>query len=70
MTPDGGGVIVEFCDDRVEVLLGVSGGGGELLGNSMKDCDPLGRFCRDRDQCAVGVEELVDLLAHGVIIKL
>jgi hypothetical protein len=36
----------------------------------MKDCDPLGRFCRDRDQCAVGVEELVDLLGHGVIIKL
>ena len=47
VTPDGGGVIVEFCDDRVEVFLGVSGGGGELLGDSMKDCDPLGRFSRD-----------------------
>ena len=70
VAPDGCGVIVEFSDDRVEVLLGVSGGGGELLGNSMEDCDSLGRFSRDRDQCAVGVKELVDLLGHGVIIKL
>ena len=61
---------MEFGDDRVEVLLGVSGGGVELLGNSVKHCEPLGRFSRDRDQRAVGVEELVDLLGHGVIIKL
>ena len=70
VTPDGCGVIVEFGDDRVEVFLGVSGGGGELLGNSMEDCNPLGRLSGDRDQCAVGVEELVDLLGHGEIIKL
>jgi hypothetical protein len=36
----------------------------------VKHCEPLGRFSRDRDQRAVGVEELVDLLGHGVIIKL
>ena len=47
VAPDGCGVIVEFGDDRVEVLLGVSGGGGELLGDSVKDCDPLGRLSRD-----------------------
>ena len=47
VTPDGCGVIVECGDDCVEVFLGVSGGGGELLGNSMEDCDPLGRFSRD-----------------------
>ena len=35
VAPDGCGVIVELGDDRVEVLLGISGGGGELLGNSM-----------------------------------
>ena len=47
VTPDRGGVIVEFGDDRVELLLGVSGGGGELLGNSLKDCDLLGRLDGD-----------------------
>ena len=47
VAPDGSGVIVECGDDRVEVLLGVSGGGGKLLSNSMEDCDPLGRFSRD-----------------------
>ena len=61
---------MELGDDRVEILLGVSGGGGELLGNSMEDCDPLGRFNGDRDQCAIGIEELVDLPGHGVILKL
>ena len=44
VTPDGCGVIVELGNDRVEVFLGVSGGGGELSGNSMEDCDLLGRF--------------------------
>ena len=47
VTPDGGGVIVELGNDRVEVFLGVSGGWGELLGNSMKDCDPLDRLSGD-----------------------
>ena len=61
---------MECGNDRVEVLLGVSGGGGELLGDSVEDCDPLGGLSGDRDQCAVGVEELVNLLGHGVIIKL
>jgi hypothetical protein len=36
----------------------------------MEDCDPLGRLSGDRDQRAVGIEELVDLFGHGVIIKL
>ena len=44
VTPDGCSVTVEFGDNRIEVLLGVSGGGGELLSDSAKDGDPLGRF--------------------------
>ena len=38
---------MELGDDRVEILLGISGGGGELLGNSLKDCDLLGRLDGD-----------------------
>ena len=29
-----------------------------------QDCDLLGGFNGDGDQCAIGVEELVDLLGH------
>ena len=47
VTSNSGGVIVESGNDRVEVLLGISGGGGELLGNSLKDCDLLGRLDGD-----------------------
>lgn len=59
-----------FGDDRIEFSLGVSAGGGELLGNSMKDCDLLGRFDGDRNQGAVRIEELVDLFGHRLNIKL
>ena len=38
---------MESGNDCVEVLLGISGGGGELLGNSLKDCDLLGRLDGD-----------------------
>ena len=30
-----------------------------------QDCDLLGGFNGDGDQCAIGVEELVDLLGHS-----
>ena len=55
-----------FGDDRIEFSLGVSARGGELLGNSMKECDLLGRFDGYRNQGAVGIEELVDLFGHGI----
>ena len=33
-----------------------------------KDCDLLGGFNGDGDQCAIGVEELVDLIGHRCIV--
>ena len=70
MTSDGGGVVVILGDNLIEFSLGVSAGGGELLGNSIKDCDLLGRFDGDGNQGAVGIEELVDLLGHRLNVKL
>ena len=34
------------------------------MGNAVQDCDLLGGFNGDGDQCAIGIEELVDLLGH------
>ena len=33
-----------------------------------QDCDLLGGFNGDGNQCAIGVEELVDLIGHGCIV--
>ena len=65
MTPDSCGVIVVLSDNRVELLLGVLGIGGELGGDVAQDCELLVELYGNADEGAIGAEELVDLFSHG-----
>ncbi len=55
---------MELGDDLVELLLGVLGIGGELVGDVAQDCELLVELYRNADEGAIGAEELVDLFGH------
>ncbi len=55
---------MELGDDLVELLLGVLGIGGEFGGDVAQDCELLGELYGNTDECAIGAEELIDLLGH------
>ena len=57
-------------NDEVEFLLGILGGGRQFLGYVGKDCDLLGWFNGDRNERAIGAEELVYLFTHRASINL
>ena len=59
-----------LSDDQVEIFLGILGIGGQVGCNVVQDRDPLDRLCGNRDQGAIGTEELFYLLGHNLRISL